>query len=60
MSKPVRYTLTIHPTPDRSDPDGVRRLRRVLKSLLRAYGFRCERCEPTPDEKEESYDANDC
>jgi len=41
MAKSARYKLILQPTPDRSDPDGVRRLRRALKRLLRGYGLRC-------------------
>lgn len=45
-----RYTLTLRPLPDKSDPAGVRRLRAALKALLRSYRLRCERCEPEPQE----------
>ena len=42
MSQP-RYQLTLRPLPDRSDPDGIRRLRRGLKHLLRSCRLRCEK-----------------
>jgi len=35
------YKLILRPLPDRTDPAGVRRLRRALKRLLRGYGLRC-------------------
>ncbi len=40
MSKPAeKYTLTIESTPD--NVPAINRLRRLLKALIRAYGFRC-------------------
>lgn len=55
--KPEFY-LTLTPTPDPSDPTGLRRLRRALKALLRLYGLRCvevsERAEPLETENEPS------
>ena len=50
MTDAPRYTLVLRPMPDRSDPDGIRRLRAVLKCLLRSYGMRCERCKPAVTE----------
>jgi hypothetical protein len=37
----VEYKLTLRPEPDKSDPAGIRRLRRALKCLLRSFGLRC-------------------
>jgi hypothetical protein len=37
----TEYQLTLEPTPDPSDPTGLRRLRRALKCLLRSFGLRC-------------------
>lgn len=37
----TRYVVTIEPTADPTDPAGIRRLRRLLKAMLRAYGIRC-------------------
>lgn len=34
-----KYQLTVRPLPDRSDPAGIRRLRRALKCLLRTFGL---------------------
>lgn len=34
------YQLTIRPLPDSTDPDGIRRLRWALKTLLRGYRLR--------------------
>ncbi len=49
MSKPAgeRFTLTIRALPSET-PVAVR-LRHVLKGMLRAWGFRCERIEQLPD-----------
>jgi len=38
--RPV-YVLTVRPTPDATDPQGIRRLRAMLKSMLRRFGLRC-------------------
>jgi hypothetical protein len=35
------YHLTLRPVPDKTDPEGIRRLRRLLKLALRACGLRC-------------------
>ena len=43
-----RYTLTVTPLPDASDPKGVRRLRALLKRLLRSDRMRCVSCVPSP------------
>ena len=43
---PVEFTLTLRPLP--SDIPVYIRLRRVLKSLLRTYDFRCEYYTATP------------
>ncbi len=37
----TEYKLTLRPEPDKSDPQGIRRLRRALKCLLRSFGLRC-------------------
>ena len=54
----TEYHLTLTPTPDPSDPSGLRRLRRALKALLRSYGLRCtaisERAEPLELDNEPS------
>lgn len=44
------YCLTLRPEPDSSDPDGVRRLRALLKAALRSYRLRCLDCRPIGDE----------
>lgn len=45
------YELTIRPLPEDGDPDGIRRLRWALKTLLRAYRLRTIRIrEVAPDE----------
>lgn len=49
-----RYLLTLQPTPDKTDPDGIRRLRRALKSLLRCFGLRCVRIEPDPNQQHQA------
>jgi arginase family enzyme len=36
-----QFRLVLSPLPDKSDPSGIRRLRRALKSLLRTYRLRC-------------------
>ncbi len=41
MTPPTEFFLTLRPLPDKSDPSGLRRLRRALKALLRSYGLRC-------------------
>lgn len=41
----TRYTIVIEPLPDASDPQGVRRLRRLLKAMLRAFRLRCVKVE---------------
>lgn len=41
----TRYTLIIEPLPDASDPAGIRRLRRLLKVMLRAFRLRVVRVE---------------
>lgn len=38
--RPV-YKLTLRPEPDPTDPDGIRRLRALLKAALRSYGLKC-------------------
>jgi hypothetical protein len=35
------FKITLRPEPDKSDPAGIRRLRRALKCLLRSFGLRC-------------------
>jgi hypothetical protein len=37
----TEFKLTLRPEPDKSDPAGIRRLRRALKCLLRSFGLRC-------------------
>ncbi len=39
------YRIDLTPTPDTTDPLGVRRLRGLLKRALRSYGLRCVACE---------------
>jgi hypothetical protein len=39
MNRP-EYKLTIRPLQDKSDPAGIRRLRRAIKCLLRSFGLR--------------------
>lgn len=47
-----RLTLEALPKQDGSDPDGILRLRSILKSLLRSWSFKCVRVEPAPDAPE--------
>lgn len=35
------YILRLRPEPDSTDPDGIRRLRALLKAALRSYGMKC-------------------
>lgn len=42
------YRLVIRAPIDPSDPEGIRRLRRLLKGIVRGYGFAVVGCEPTP------------
>ena len=37
----VRFILTLQPVPDKTDPKGIRRLRRLLKLALRVCRLRC-------------------
>lgn len=52
--KPAQFTITIRALPDRTDPDGTRRLRAALKCLLRSYRLEVVECAPikTPEAKE--------
>ena len=43
-----RLTLTLPPEPGNRQTPPVQRLRVALKVLLRGYGLRCTRCQPTP------------
>lgn len=58
MSKPdkqhVEYVLHIRVLPsDDGDDAGIRRLRRLLKNLVRNWGFRCVALRPPlPEERE--------
>ena len=36
-----QFSLILTPLPDKTDPSGIRRLRRALKSLLRVHRLRC-------------------
>jgi len=47
------YRVDLVPTPDPTDPGGVRRLRWGLKTLLRRFGLRCTRCVPIRTDKHE-------
>jgi hypothetical protein len=47
----IRYRLILRPLEDESDPQGIRRLRRGLKHLLRACRIRCERVEQVETEE---------
>ena len=51
MSNRPRYLLTLEATRTPDDLDGVRALRRLLKRLLRSFGFRCIQCRPAPDDR---------
>lgn len=44
------YLLTLRPEWDGTDPDGIRRLRALLKAALRSYRLRCLDCRPIGDE----------
>jgi hypothetical protein len=46
--------LTLRALPDPDDVPAVVRLRRVLKSLLRAYSFRCVEVRPSVVENSEN------
>ena len=35
------YRLLVRPLPDATDPEGYRRLRALLKTMLRGYRIRC-------------------
>jgi hypothetical protein len=35
------YTIIVQPAQQPDDPDGIHRLRELLKRLLRSFGFRC-------------------
>lgn len=48
MDRP-EYRLTLRPLPDKSDPAGIRRLRRALKCLLRSFGLQCIDISETQD-----------
>jgi hypothetical protein len=48
MNRP-EYRLTLRPLPDKSDPAGIRRLRRALKCLLRSFGLQCIDISETQD-----------
>jgi hypothetical protein len=41
----VLYRVTLRPLSDETDPDGIRRLKRALKCLLRSFRLRCEGAE---------------
>ena len=43
MAKAAKWLLHIRPEPDHTgtDPDGIRRLRGFLKTMLRAWNLRC-------------------
>jgi hypothetical protein len=36
------FQLVLRASNQRGDPDGSKRLKRLLKSLLRSYGFACQ------------------
>lgn len=41
MADAPTYRIVLRPLPDRTDPQGWRRLRAALKSMLRSYRLRC-------------------
>jgi hypothetical protein len=43
---PPTYQLELRPLPDKSDPQGIRRLRILLKRLLRSHRMRCVAIRP--------------
>jgi hypothetical protein len=51
---PETFTLTLRALPDPDDVPAVVRLRRVLKSLLRSYRFRCVDVRPSVVENSEN------
>lgn len=55
MNRP-EYKLTLRPLPDKSDPAGIRRLRRALKCLLRSFGLQCVDIREEQDTKQEGGD----
>lgn len=48
MTKP-RFQILIEAQPQADDPDGNRRLRMALKSMLRRHGLRCVTVMPATD-----------
>ena len=47
---PQRVAIIIRvPEFDPQQADGIQRLRKLLKSLIRSYGLRAESIEPLPD-----------
>lgn len=42
----MKFQLTIEALHRPSDPNGTRRLRAMLKTLLRAWGFKCIEAKP--------------
>jgi hypothetical protein len=42
------YIITVRPEQQPDDPDGIRRLRELLKRLLRSFGMRCLSIKPEP------------
>ena len=50
MSESPTYQLTLRPLPDKTDPEGIRRLRRVLKHSLRSCRMRCVAAVEIPSE----------
>lgn len=46
---PDTWRLVLRPAKDPDDPGGVRAMRRLLKTILRAHGIRCCRIEAVTD-----------
>lgn len=46
----IAYTLIVRVPAHQDDPEGIRRLRGILKHLWRAWGVRCVDVRPAKDE----------
>jgi hypothetical protein len=59
MKVKARYVLIIEAEHRADDPNGMRRLRLLLKRALRAFGLRCIEVKPVDETKQER-DATRC
>jgi hypothetical protein len=51
------FVLRLRAPADPSDVDGIRRLRRALKKLWRAYGLKALECRPVEEDSESTVNA---